>query len=174
MADKNLILFAAGYSQSGVAEQDYEALKELKDVGAYVTSAVIMDRDAEGKVSVRDKEHLASGGAWLGGGVGVVVGLFAPPLLAATAIGAGIGAAIGGLTKHHREHDLEAELDEVLPNNSSAIVAVLDDVYQDKVEAALAKADKKVVRPVDAADAKNLEAALSSTSDSDIVAQLNS
>ncbi len=173
MDDKNLILFAAGYSQSGVAVQDYEALKALKDVGAYVMTAVIMDRDAEGKITVRDKEHLASGGALLGGGVGVVVGIFAPPLLAATAIGAGIGAVIGGMVKHHREHGLEVELDEVLPNNSSAIIALLADVYQDKVDAALANADKKVVRPVDAADAKNLEAALTSTSDSDIVAQLN-
>ena len=173
MENQNLILFAASYSQSGIAEQDYEALKELKDVGAYVTAAVIMDRDAEGKISVRDKEHLASGGALIGGGLGVVVGLFAPPLLAATAIGAGIGAVIGGMVKHHREHGLEGELDEVLPNNSSAIVAVLADVYQDKVDAALAHADKKVVRPVDEADAKDLQAALSSSSDSDIVAQLN-
>ena len=64
-------------------------------------------------------------------------------------------------------------IDELLPNDSSAIVAILADVYQDKVDAALAKADKKAVRAVDAADAKDLEAALESVEDGDVVAQLN-
>ena len=59
----------------------------------------------------------------------------------------GLGASgRRGLWPGHREHDLEAQLDEVLPNNSSAIVAVLADVYQDKVDAVLANADKKVSR----------------------------
>lgn len=173
MADKNLIIYAAGYSQSGAADEDYEALKELKAVGALPLAAVILDRDADGKVTVRDKEHLTSGGAVVGGGVGVLVGLFAPPLLAATAVGAGLGAVVGNLVKKHREKELAGELDELLPNDSSAIVAILADVYQDKVDAALAKADKKAVRAVDAADAKDLEAALESVEDGDVVAQLN-
>ena len=42
------------------------------------------------------------------GAVGFAVGLFAPPLLAATAVGAAIGAAIGagaGKLLHHRTAD---------------------------------------------------------------------
>ena len=45
------------------------------------------------------------GGAVLGGTAGLVVGLFAPPLLAATAIGAGIGAVVGKLSKKHHEKE---------------------------------------------------------------------
>ena len=37
------------------------------------------------------------------GGVGLVVGLFAPPLLAATAVGAGVGAVAGKFAKHRIE-----------------------------------------------------------------------
>jgi Protein of unknown function (DUF1269) len=65
----------------------------------------------------------------VGAVAGFVVGLFAPPLLAATAIGAGIGAAAGGISKHHEEKKAGDELqaDDWLPVNSSAIVAVVDD-----------------------------------------------
>jgi uncharacterized membrane protein len=174
MADRNLILYAAGYPDQDSATEDYEALKELKDVQAYIVEAVIMDRDENGKITVRDKAHLVSGGAVAGGGVGLVVGLFAPPLLAATAVGAGIGAAIGGMVKKHHEHEVAKELDDVLPNNSSAIIAVLDDAYADQVDKALAKASKKVVKEVDSDDAAELEKALEGGDDSELVKQLNS
>ena len=55
-------------------------------------------------MSVRDQEHIVGGAATLGGGVGLLVGLFAPPLLAATAVGAGIGAIVGGLLAFERGH----------------------------------------------------------------------
>lgn len=171
--DLNLILCAAGYDQAGLADEDYEALKGLKDAGVLIVAAVILDRDAEGKVTVRDREHLVGGAATLGGGIGLVVGLFAPPLLAATAIGAGIGAVVGGLAKKHRESAIAKQLDEVMPNNTSAIVVLLDDAYADQVDRALAKAARKTSAKVDAADAGNLAAALGSTDDKEIVAQVN-
>ncbi len=173
MADRNLILYAAGYPDQDSATEDYEALKELKDLQAYIVAAVIMDRDENGKITVREKAHIVSGGAVAGGGVGLVVGLFAPPLLAATAVGAGIGAAIGGLVKKHQEKELAKELDEVMPNNSSAIIALLDDAYADQVDKALTKAGKKLVKEVDSADASELEKALQGGDDTELVKQLN-
>ena len=173
LSDRNLIVYAAGYDQAGLADDDYEALKDLRDVGVFVVAAVIMDRDAEGKVRVRDKEHIVSGGAVAGGAVGLVVGLFAPPLLAATAVGAGIGAAIGGLVKHHREGELAGALDEVMPANTSAIIVLMDDAYADQVDKALAKAARKATREVDAADAAGLAHALESADDKEIIAQVN-
>ena len=174
MADRNLILYAAGYPDQDSATEDYEALKELKDLQAYIVAAVIMDRDENGKITVREKAHIVSGGAVAGGGVGLVVGLFAPPLLAATAVGAGIGAAIGGLVKKHQEKEMAKELDEVMPNNSSAIIALLDDAYADQVDKALTKAGKKLVKEVDSADAAELEKALQGGDDTELVKQLNS
>ena len=101
MSDLNVSLVVAAYGDdTSAAAEDFRAIKELDDVA--VVAAVVLDRDAVGKVNV--KEHgggLVAGGTALGAGGGLVVGLFAPPLLLATAVGAGIGAGAGALMKRH-------------------------------------------------------------------------
>jgi uncharacterized membrane protein len=120
-----------------------------------------MSRDANGKVDVLERgDGTTAAGAVMGGGVGVVVGLFAPPLLAATAIGAGIGAVLGHLTKRHEEKKLGVELDEYFPPDSSAVVVVIDDRYLDRVASALTKADKRVDKAIDSGDYDKLQKAL--------------
>ncbi len=89
-----------------------------------------------------------------------MVGLFAPPLLAATAVGAGIGAVVGKLTKRHEEKELGVELEEYLPPGSSAVVAVVDDRWADQVEAALVKSDKRLNKAIDAGDYDELQKAM--------------
>ena len=101
----------------------------------------------------------------LGGTAGLVVGLFAPPLLAATAVGAGIGAVVGKLKKKHEEKQLGVEMEEYLPPGSSAVVAVVDDVYADKVEAALVNSDKRINKAIDKDDYDELQKALAQSSD---------
>ncbi len=48
-------------------------------------------------MTIEETDHLKKGGAKALGAAGFVVGLFAPPLLLATALGAAIGAGLGGL-----------------------------------------------------------------------------
>ncbi len=168
MADDNLVLVVGTYSVSGAAADDYKTLKAGEDAGDYqVVGAVVMSRDANGKVDVQEKDsgaHVA-GGAVLGGTAGLVVGLFAPPLLAATAVGAGIGAVVGKLSKKHQEKQMGVELDEYLPPGSSAVVAVVDDVWADKVEAALVNSDKRINKAIDADDYDELQKAIAQSSD---------
>ena len=47
-------------------------------------------------------DHLGRKGVKVGGGVGLVVGLFAPPLLAATAVGAAVGGLAGKFARQAR------------------------------------------------------------------------
>jgi hypothetical protein len=54
--------------------------------------AVVVSKDLEGNLSVEQTDHMVKEGAEGLGAIGFVVGLFAPPLLAATAVGAVIGA----------------------------------------------------------------------------------
>ena len=75
-----------------------------------------------GDGNVTAKEHGAGpvgGGAIVGGGLGLVLGLFAPPLLLATAVGAGIGAGVGELVKRHEEKQIGVDAEEWLPNGAS-------------------------------------------------------
>lgn len=152
MTDPNYMLYVASYGDDDAAAgEDFKAIKELGDTA--VVAAVVLDRDADGKVTV--KEHgggLVGGGAVVGGGVGLVVGLFAPPLLLATAVGAGIGAGAGKIMKHHEEKKIGVDADEWLPAGSSAIVAVIDDLYLDRIDAAVTKAVKKTSKAIDKGD----------------------
>ncbi|MDX2378146.1 MAG: DUF1269 domain-containing protein [Acidimicrobiia bacterium] len=162
MSEQNLALYVAAYADADAAKQDFDALKAAEGADLDVVGAVVMSRDADGKVDVLEAgdENVAAG-AWIGGGIGLVVGLFAPPLLAATAIGAGIGAVLGHFTKKHEEKELGADLDEYFPPNSSAVVVVVDNKYLDRVGAALTKADKNVSKAIDQDDYDKLSKAIS-------------
>jgi uncharacterized membrane protein len=163
MDSDNLVLVVGSYADAGAANDDFKALKSGQDAGEYqVVGAVVMTRDASGKVDVKEHgdEHVA-GGAVLGGTAGLVVGLFAPPLLAATAVGAGIGALWGYLSKRHQEKKLGVDVEEYLPPGSSAVVAVVDDIYADKVENALVKSDKRINKAIDSGDYEKLQDAIS-------------
>ena len=166
MADQNLTLYVSTYADATAAQADFQSLKDAEGPDLDVVAAVVMSRDADGKVDVLEQgdEDTASG-AVIGGGIGFVVGLFAPPLLAATAVGAGIGALLGHFTKKHEEKELGVELDEYFPPNSSAVVVIVDDKYLDRVQASLTKADKKVSKAIDSGDADKLQQAISDSAD---------
>lgn len=160
MANENLILYVASYDDATAAEADFAALKEAQRAEDFaVVGAVVASRDAAGEVTV-DEHGVASpvgGGAVLGAGAGIVVGLFAPPLLLATALGAGIGAGIGELKKRHEEKELGVDVEEYLPPGTSAIIVVADDTYADRIDRALEKSVKKVNKAVEKGDYEKLE-----------------
>lgn len=160
MANENLSLYVASYDDAAAAEEDFKALKDAQRAEDFaVVGAVVASRDDAGEVTV-DEHGVASpvaGGTTLGAAGGLVVGLFAPPLLLATAIGAGIGAGIGELKKRHEEKELGVDVEEYLPPGSSAVIVVVDDRYLDRVDRALAKSVKKVSKAVDSGDYEKLE-----------------
>lgn len=151
MSDRNYSLLIAAYDDQDAASTGFNELKSVDDVK--VVAAAVLARDSDGKVTV--KEH---GGRQLvygtaaGAAVGVVVGLFAPPLLLSGVIGAGIGAGVGEIVKRHQEKEIGVDVEEWLPAGSSAVVAVIDDRYLDRVDKAFTKATKSVTKAVDKGD----------------------
>jgi uncharacterized membrane protein len=162
MTDRNLALVVGTYDDANAASEDYKRLKANEEAGEYdIIGAVVLSRDSDGKVTVTEHEDktVGHGAAW-GAGAGIVVGLFAPPLLAATAVGAGIGAVVGALKKRHEEKELGVDVDEYLPPGSSAVVAVVDDKWADKVERALGEAEKRITKAIDSGDYDKLQEAI--------------
>ena len=87
----------------------------------------------------------------MGAVAGFVVGLLAP-LLLTTVVGAGIGAGVGAIRKRHEEKAIGVDAEAWLPVGSSAIVAVVDDLYLDRIDKAVGKATRKVTKAIDKGD----------------------
>jgi len=152
MADLNVSLVVAAYGDdASAAAEDFQTIKGLDDTD--VVAAVVLTRDSAGKVQVT--EHgggLVASGTKVGAVAGFVVGLFAPPLLLTTVVGAGIGAGVGAIRKRHEEKAIGVDAEEWLPVGSSAIVAVVDDLYLDRIDKAVGKATRKVTKAIDKGD----------------------
>ena len=106
MAGDNLALYVASYADAATASEDFRSLKDAQAASDdfKVVTAGILSHDADGKVDVKvhgTGEVAAATG--IGAVGGLIVGLFSPPLLLATTIGAGLGAAFGELKKRHEE-----------------------------------------------------------------------
>lgn len=105
--------------------------------------AVVVERDAEGKVHIKQAVNLTQLGAASGGlsGAfwGMLVGLlFLNPLAGmavGAAAGAGAGALSGSLMDYGVNDDFVKKLSETIPNNSSALFVLVRDVTMDKVVA---------------------------------------
>lgn len=157
-------LYIAMYEDPDSAQSDFDALKELVKGGAiFMEVAVLVSRDAEGKITVKENAHEVAKGGMVGALGGFVLGLIFPPgLIAATVVGGAAGAGVGGLMSHHREREIKKDIEDVLPPNSSGIVAVFDEMWVAAVDKALAKANKIDKEQVDRESVEEAKKAASS------------
>jgi uncharacterized membrane protein len=162
MSDEHKDVLIAVYLLEDLAEKDFNAvLKLAEDKTITVEGVVLVQKDADGEVHVKETgDRIGRKGAALGGGVGLVVGLFAPPPLAVTAIGAAGGAVLGRFAKHRLESGIAEKMDAALPNGSGGVIAVYDTSGADAVTKALANAISTSVAQIDSAGAKELKAGL--------------
>jgi uncharacterized membrane protein len=162
MSDKHKDVLIAAYLFEDLAKQDFDAVLKLAEQKTIkVEGVVLVQKDADGEVHVVETgDHLGRKGATIGAGVGLVVGLFAPPLLAATAVGAAAGAVLGKFTKHRLESGIAEKMDTALPPGSGGVIAVYDSDGAGAVDKALANAVKKSVAQIDGTSAKELKAGL--------------
>ena len=108
MSDAPLDLYIAGYDDPDAAKEDFDALKKAQRDGVvFIDGAVLISRDDDGTIHVKETgDHDVLKGSVIGVGAGLVVGLFAPPLLGALVVGGIIGGVTGKLVKHHQEKNI--------------------------------------------------------------------
>ena len=139
MADTVTDVLVAGYQGIDEATTDFDALADLvarKQVA--LQGAILVTHATDGTVNVRQTaDHRGRQGVAWGGGVGLAVGLAAPPLLAATAVGAAAGGLIGKFVDHRLEAGIHDKIGENLPPGSAGIIVVFDDEEKLAVEQAL-------------------------------------
>jgi arylsulfatase len=131
-----------GYLSRDAADEDYDA---VLGCGGYLHGAVVVSKDLEGNLSVEQSDHMVREGAEGLGAIGFVVGLFAPPLLAATAVGAAMGAAAGKALHHRTASRLERQAGETIPIGGAGLIVAYPRSAAHKVEPVVTRAVHKVV-----------------------------
>ena len=162
MSDEKKDVLIAAYLFEDLAQRDFDALLKLaEDKTITVEGVVLVRKDSDGEVHVNETgDHLGRKGLKIGGGAGLVVGLFAPPLLAATAVGAAAGGVMAKFAKHRVESGIADKMDDALPPGSGGVIAVYDSDGAGAVDRALPNAVKKSVAQIDGMSAKELKAGL--------------
>ena len=161
MSDATEVLIA-GYLTKDGAVLDYDALVAS---GAKIDGAVCITRDLEGNTTVEQTDHMAKGGAKVLGGVGFVVGLAAPPLLAATAIGAAAGGLLGKAASSKVKSQVEQQAAETIPWGGAGLIVAYPRSSAEGVDRAITHALKKVVGEAEGKKVKALKAALADAQD---------
>ena len=157
MAETPTDVLVAGYQDIDEATKDFEALVALvKDKKVSIEGVILVTHAEDGSVAVqRTGDNLGRKGMGWGGGVGLAVGLFAPPLLASVAVGAVAGRVMGRFAGNKVNKELHDKIGENLPPGSAGIIAIFDDEQRLGVEQALAGA---LLRSVVQGDKKGMGA----------------
>jgi uncharacterized membrane protein len=159
--DSPVDLYIAAYSDPAGAGRDWADLKRL-DEGEVIKldGLVLVSRDQYGEIHVEDSTHDVRKGSIVGVVGGLVAGLIFPPsLLASGLVGAGVGAGIGGLRSHREKNEIKADVEEVLPPDSSGIVAVFEERWSEHLDVALMNADLIKKEKIDRASVEKVKVA---------------
>ncbi len=142
MADQLTDVLVAGYPDVERATKDFDDLvAAVKAKAVRIEGAILISHDKDDNVVVQQTgDHLGRKGLGYGGSVGFLVGLAAPPLLAATVIGAAAGGLAGRFAKHKMETGLHDKIGEALKPGTAAILAMFEDDQALAVQQVLAGA----------------------------------
>ena len=131
-----------------------EALKELKEAKKEglieIVNAATLKSNEKGKVHYKELADLKfrKKGRILGGSAGVLLALLGGPagLLVSTAVGAAAGGGLSRLKDKGVPNKERKEMANKLEPNSSALIALVEHVWVDKVIEEVAEYTKEVVK----------------------------
>jgi arylsulfatase A-like enzyme/uncharacterized membrane protein len=161
MAD-NKILVVAAYQDPAQAQREFDALAERVGAGELASEGMILvGKSRDGETVIKDTgNRLGRKGAGWGGGVGVLVGLFAPPLLASIAVGAVAGAVVGKFAGHKLTRGIQAKVGEAISAGSAIIIGLFPAEERLAAEQAMPGSPMKSVVEADGGGISDLEEAL--------------
>jgi len=160
--DETIDVLIGGYLSKDAAVEDYESVLSC---GGYLHGAVVVTKDLEGQLEVQQTDHMVREGAEGLGAVGFVVGLFAPPLLAASAVGAVIGAGAGKLLHHRTAEKLEEQAGATIPIGGAGLIVAYPRSAAAKVEPAITRAITRAVGEAEGHHVKALKGAIADAQD---------
>jgi arylsulfatase A-like enzyme/uncharacterized membrane protein len=162
MGDDSMVLVVAGYQDAETAQHDFDAVAALVQARSVSSQGMILIvKDAGGEVRLEDTgDHLGRKGMGWGAGVGVLVGLFAPAMLASVVIGGGAGAVVGRFARHKLKAGLQDKIGSALADGSAVFIGVFPAEHRLVVEQTLPGSPMKSVVESDEQGLRELQAAL--------------
>jgi uncharacterized membrane protein len=157
VGEQTIDVLIGGYLSADAANEDYQS---VLDSGGHIEGAVVVSKDLEGNLSIEQTDHMVAKGTKGLGAVGFVVGLAAPPLLAATAIGAAIGAGAGKLAEKKAGGKIEESAGKTIPLGGAGLIVAYQRDQAEKVEPAVTRAIERVVGEAEGHHVKALKGAL--------------
>ncbi len=139
MTATDMDVLVAAYQDVDKAHKDFDGVVDLvKSKQVKVEGVILVVHEEDGSVTVLDTgDHVGRKGLGWGGGVGLLVGLFAPPLLASVAVGAAAGGVVGKFADHKLKTGLHDKIGEALPPGSAGIIAAFPEEHRLVIEQAL-------------------------------------
>ena len=161
MSDTRTDVLVAAYQDIDAATRDFDGLMQIvKDKQVEIEGAILVAHGEDGSISVvQHGDDLGRKGLGWGAGAGLVVGLFAPPLLASVVVGGAAGGLIGKFADRKVEAGME-ELAEQLPPGKAGVITVFGDEHRLAIEQALAGSPAKSVAQTDKDGVRALKAEL--------------
>ncbi len=157
MAKKITQVLIGGYMTKEPALLDYNAV--VKSDAKY-DGVICVTRDLEGKTTVLMTDHMKKAGAVGLGAAGFVVGLFAPPLLLTTAVGAALGAGAGKLAERKTKSMIEKQAEETIPWGGAGVIIAYPQESAEHIDKLVTHALKKVTGQAEGSRVKALKEAM--------------
>jgi uncharacterized membrane protein len=155
--DETTDVLIGGYLSRDAAIEDYESVLAC---GAHLLGVVVVTKDLEGNLEVQQTDHMVREGAASLGAVGFAVGLFAPPVLLATVVGAALGAGAGKLLHHKVAAQIEKQAGETIPLGGAGLIVAYPDSAAEQVGPAVTRAVTRTLGQAEGSHVKALKGAL--------------
>jgi uncharacterized membrane protein len=143
------ILLVKAFSEEHKAKEVLKELKHLQKEGAiHIANAAVLSKNERGEPHITETEDVdAAHGSVFGAIVGGLVGLLGGPVgvVIGATVGLGTGAVAAEFTDSGFNDEYLGELAETLKPSSSAIVALVDETWSEKVKEALANHEGTLV-----------------------------
>jgi arylsulfatase len=160
--DEGAVIMLAAYGDMALASHDFIQLnKQLKRKNLRLREAVLVGKNRDGIPAVLDTtSHHGRVGAMMGATIGLVVGMFAPPLVVAVAVGGAAGMAVATMADHNLKAGLRHDIAPGLAEGTGVVIALTTPLEELWVRRALGGALSHTSLPYSESTIASLERAV--------------
>lgn len=158
--DHDLILVAA-YEDLESARFDFHELQKRIKHGLELRGAALITKNADGEPEVVEAANRHGRvGAGVGAGLGILFGLFVPPLGLSVLVGAAAGALVASFADHEVRSGLRHEVAEALEAGTGVVLTLVYPNGRSQVQSTLTKASSLTPLRMDRTSVDSLETAV--------------